>query len=119
MPPVRPSTKRCWSRSGMVFSWVLSRLASALAPYPQDFVKYKQDCAERYGHIGDVERREVPVAPVEQQKVHDMAVKHAIDQVSYCTAQNKGKGRTEQDLLRISAKQMKDEPDGTDCNNGK
>src|SRR5690606_41856113 len=114
MPPVRPRTMRLRARSSME-----GRRASAVsqggernevilsvagAARAQQFVQHQQYGAARDADVRHVERRVVPVFPVEKQEIDDMPVGQAVDHVAQRAAQNQRQRQAETRLFTVDRK---------------
>src|SRR5690606_12982612 len=102
MPPVRPSTMRLLASSSMA---ILRLGALALTTPTPDFVDQQQDGTAGDGHVSDVECRKVPILPVEEQKIHHMAVQQAVDRVAERAAQDARQCGAEQGRVGVLAEQ--------------
>src|SRR5690606_7073242 len=117
MPPVNPSTIFLPARS-IEDSWKMSRASVTVQlhcpPFPlfadaPQLVVDEQDRADADRAVGDVEGRPVPAAQMEVEKIDDVAVDQAVDDVADCTAENQRQRPAEQPLTGMPVQQPDDE----------
>src|SRR5690606_9240788 len=114
MPPVNPSTIFLPARS-IEDSWKMSRASVTVQLYcplfadaPQ-FVVDEQDGTDADCTVGDVEGRPVPATQMEIEKIDDVAVDQAVDDVADRATENQRQRPAEQPLAGMAVQQPDNE----------
>src|SRR5512147_2664287 len=99
MPPVMPTTRRL----------PVSSISLFCPTHTQELVEDQQSGACDDRRVGHVEGGPVPAAPVEVEKVDDVSVGDAVDDVADGTAEYQCQGAGEELLVSVPGKQVEDE----------